>query len=73
MRIKNASVFESKLDEENGEIVAKVVVLLEVEDESRTSYVTEIPLTSPPVNTWETLDVKEKNRQIVNSLKGRTY
>jgi len=73
MRIKKVDVFESSLDEENGEIIAKVVLLIEVEDDSRTSYVLELPISTPPINTWEVLDLKEKERQIKNSLRNRTY
>ncbi len=73
MKIKRAEVVESLLNEENGEVFAKVVLLLEVEDDSRTSYVTEIDISSPPLLTWDILDAKEKERLTKNSLKGRTY
>jgi len=73
MKIKRAEVLESALDEENGEIIVKSNLLIEVEDESKTSYITEIPIISHPVLTWDILDVKEKERQIKKSLKGRSY
>lgn len=73
MKIKRAEIVESKLDEVDGEIFVKSTLLLEVEDESRTIYLTEIDVSSPPVLTWEVLDTKEKERQIKQSLKGRSF
>ena len=73
MRIKNINMLEAKLDEEYGEIIAKVLVSIEVEDESHTSYLTELQLASPPVLSWERLDVSEKDKHIRHSLKGKSY
>jgi hypothetical protein len=73
MKIKRAEIVESNLDEVDGEIIVKSTLILEVEDESRTIYLTEIDIPSPPILTWEVLDAKEKERQIKQSLKGRSF
>jgi hypothetical protein len=73
MHIKNIEILSSRLDEENGEIIAKISLHIEVEDQSRTSYIIEQNISTPPVTTWETLTAQDKEKQIKQSLKGRTY
>jgi len=73
MIIKRAEVVEAKLDEVNNEVIVKSTLLIEVEDDSHTSYITEIDILSTPILDWEVLDIEEKERQIKKSLKGRTY
>jgi 16S rRNA C1402 (ribose-2'-O) methylase RsmI len=73
MNIKFVEITNSHLDEVNGEIIAQISLKLVVEDTSRTSYVLDHTIQTPPISSWDSLDTNEKEHQIIQSLKNRIY
>ena len=73
MEIKHIEVLESKLDQVDGEQVVKVILQIEVQDASHTSYITEHEVLTIPILSWETITHEDLVKSVKKNLKGRSF